>query len=273
MFFIKMKCRKVFYCGMLFFLLCGNCFSAEVKRVVSLSPAVTELICHLGRGSVLVARSSVCNYPADVEKLPSAGDFARPDTAKILAFKPDLVISNDLIVPAAAENFRRAGIRFLLIPCRNMTDYCKMTALLGKELNAEKAAAKEIARIEKTLSLFKQQKKLKKRVLALVWHKPAVAAGENTILTELISLAGGENCTFNGVQGYFKAAPKFLLNCGADTLLVFSPVEAYLRHPVLKNLEAVRKKRVIYFENSDVFQRPGPRFFEGVEKLRKALEK
>jgi hypothetical protein len=78
---------------------------------------------------------------------------------------------------------------------------------------------------------------------------------------------------FNGVQGYFKAAPKFLLDCGADTLLVFSPAGAYFKHPVLKNLEAVKKRRVIYFENSDMFQRPGPRFFEGVEKLRKALEK
>lgn len=268
-----MKCRKVLFCGTLIFLLCGNCFSAEVKRVVSLSPAVTELICCLGRGETLIARSSACNYPAEVKKLPVAGDFARPDTAKILGLKPDLVISNDLIVPAAAENFRRAGIRFLLIPCRNVADYCKMTAVIGKELNAEKAASNEIARVEKTLSFFKHQKKLKKRVLALVWHKPVVAAGENTILTELISLAGGENCLFNGVQGYFKAAPKFLLNCGADTLLVFSPAGAYFKHPVLKNLEAVKKRRVIYFENSDMFQRPGPRFFEGVEKLRKALEK
>lgn len=258
---------------MLIFLLGGSCFSAEVEKVVSLSPAVTELICYLGREKMLIARSSACNYPAAVQKLPVAGDFARPDTAKILALKPDLVISNDLIVPAAAETIRRAGIRFLLIPCRNMREYCKMTALIGRELNAEKAAQKEIGRIEKTIAFFRQQKKIDKKILALVWHKPVVVSGENTVLTELVSLAGAENCIFNGVQGYFKAAPKFLFNSGAHTLLVFFPVEVCLKHPVLKHLEAVKKRRIVHFKNSDIFQRPGPRFFEGVRQLREALEK
>ena len=266
-------CRNVFFRLMLLFCLVILCFSAEAQKVISLSPAVTETIYHLGKGNSLVGRSSACNYPEEVKKLPVAGDFARPDTAKILALKPDIVITNDLIVPAAAETFRRSGIKFLFLPCRNVKEYRKMVEILGKELGAQESAKKEIKRTNLMLESFRKQKKNDMRVLCLVWHQPVIVAGEDTILTELVTLAGLENCTFNGVKGYFKATSKYLLRCEADAVIVFSAPENYRKHPVLKHLKAIQNGRIFYFENSDIFQRPGPRFFTGVEKLREALSK
>ena len=40
-----------------------------------------------------------------------------------------------------------------------------------------------------------------------------------------------------------------------------------------KHLEAIKKNQVICFPNADLLQRPGPRFTEGVLKLREYLEK
>ena len=62
--------------------------SAPSGGVVSLSPALTELICHLGRGDRLVARSTACDWPESVKSLPTAGDFAEPELERILAMKP-----------------------------------------------------------------------------------------------------------------------------------------------------------------------------------------
>ena len=266
-------CRNVFLRLMVLFCLACLSFSAAAQRIISLSPAVTETVCFLGKGNFLVGRSSACNYPEEVKKLPVAGDFARPDTAKILALKPDIIITNDLIVPAAAETFRRSGIKFLFLPCRNVKEYRKMVEILGRELAAQEAAKKEIERTDLLLESFRKQKKSDMRILSLVWHQPVIAAGEDTILTELVTLSGAENCSSNGVKGYFKATSKYLLRCEADAVIVFSPPENYRRHPVLKHLKAIRNGRIFYFENSDIFQRPGPRFFTGVEKLREVLTK
>ena len=83
----------------------------EVCRIVSLSPAVTEIICHLGGEKYLAGRSSACNYPESVKKLPVAGDFAKPYMEKILLFRPRYLLTNDLINPAAAKKFDSVGIK------------------------------------------------------------------------------------------------------------------------------------------------------------------
>ena len=73
--------------------------AADELRVISLSPSLTELVFQLGKGSSLVGRSTVCDYPAEVTKLPVAGNFADPDIERVLKLKPDVVITNDLLHP------------------------------------------------------------------------------------------------------------------------------------------------------------------------------
>ena len=43
---------------------------ADDRTIVSLSPALTEILCFLGGEARLVARSGGCNYPESVKKLP-----------------------------------------------------------------------------------------------------------------------------------------------------------------------------------------------------------
>ena len=70
--------------GIFAFLSLAAASSAGETRIVSLSPALTEVVCQLGQGSRLVGRSEVCNYPPEVRKLPVAGRYADPDVEKVL---------------------------------------------------------------------------------------------------------------------------------------------------------------------------------------------
>ena len=69
-------------------------------RIVSLTPAITETICFLGGDSMLAGRSSACDYPASIKRLPAAGDYTGFYLEKLLKLKPDYVISNDFTVKA-----------------------------------------------------------------------------------------------------------------------------------------------------------------------------
>ena len=255
------------------FLLAVNLCGQEAVRIVSLSPAMTELICHLGGKKHLVARSSACDCPAEITDLPTAGDFARPDTEKLLALRPDAVITNDLVVPAAANALARYGIRVLSLPCRSIAEYREACTAVGKLIGRETQARAEIERIDRFVSSCAQWKKLDSKILCLIWPKPVIAAGEKTFLAELVTLAGARCCDFRGTGGYFKPSAEFLLGCGADTLLVFTDPAPFREHPVVRLMEAVKRNRVIHFPQSDLLQRPGPRFTEGVLKLREALER
>lgn len=75
-------------------LLLTICVSATAaERVASLSPNLTETVVRLGAEDQLVGRSSACDYPESVRKLPVVGRFGVPALEPLLATRPTLVIA------------------------------------------------------------------------------------------------------------------------------------------------------------------------------------
>src|SRR6186713_2040314 len=83
---------------------------AAPKRIVSLVPAVTEMLFALGAGPRVVAVSSFDHFPAEVETLPRVGALLDPDTERILSLQPDLVVTYGSQTELDVA-LHRAGIR------------------------------------------------------------------------------------------------------------------------------------------------------------------
>ena len=66
--------------------------NGEVRRIVSLVPAVTEMLYAIGAGPKVVAVSSYDTYPPEVKRLPNVGALLDPNVERILSLKPDLVV-------------------------------------------------------------------------------------------------------------------------------------------------------------------------------------
>ena len=64
------------------------------QRVVSLSPATTELLYELGASEQVAGVSDFCDYPVEVSGLPACGTSASPDWEVIKQLKPQLVVSS-----------------------------------------------------------------------------------------------------------------------------------------------------------------------------------
>jgi iron complex transport system substrate-binding protein len=62
------------------------------QRIVSLSPAITEILFDIGAGSRVVAVTSYCDFPQQVKKLPKVGGYLDPNVEKVSALSPDLVL-------------------------------------------------------------------------------------------------------------------------------------------------------------------------------------
>ena len=81
------------------------------ERIVSLVPAVTEMIYAMGDGARVAAVSNYDHFPAAVAALPRVGGLLDPSVERILAIKPDLVIvyatQQELI-----DRLERAGIPY-----------------------------------------------------------------------------------------------------------------------------------------------------------------
>src|SRR5580765_8885571 len=69
--------------------------TARPERIVSLVPAVTEMIYAMGDGARVAAVSTYDSFPAEVARLPKVGGLLDPDVERVISLKPDLVIVYD----------------------------------------------------------------------------------------------------------------------------------------------------------------------------------
>lgn len=91
---------------------CGQRLEKAVERAVSLSPAMTEIICELGFQNTLVAVSSYCDYPEDLS-LKTVGSTENPDIEAIIELAPDAVFTLSLLSERDIYTLNRAGIAVL----------------------------------------------------------------------------------------------------------------------------------------------------------------
>lgn len=255
---------------------CSGEGKSEQGGVISLSPALTELICHLGCEDRLIARSTACDWPESVKSLPVAGDFAEPELEKILAMKPALVVSNEFVNPKDADALRQAGIVVELHPCDGFSDYREWVARMGQLLECQTEAEAELKRAESRIAEFEAalQKPDHKPVRALyvIWDSPLLTAGADSLPDAVGHLAGLENIV-KTEKGYPSISLEFVLKEDPDVIVWFAHGKDWKSNPSWRGIRAVRTGRVLIPRDDSALLRPGPRMFDGIADLKADLEK
>ena len=261
--------KKIVLFGAL--LLFADAWAGE-PRCVSLSPALTELVCHLQREKCLIGRSVSCDRPVSVKKLPVAGDFAKPDLEKLAKLKPDLVLADNFQDAAVKRSMEALGIEVVVLPLNSMANYRNAVQVLGDKLAARTAAEQELKRVDSVLADLKirTSDRVRPRVMYVVWHTPMMLPGKQSFLTEWIMLAGGESLGGEHDRGYFRAAPEWVIKMKPD-ILIFPGGERSSFPGWWKSLPAVRNGKVFLPEDESLFYRLSPRFDRALGELEKII--
>jgi iron complex transport system substrate-binding protein len=169
---------------------------APPLRIVSLTPATTELVFALGAGSRLVGRTSYDSWPDSARFIPDLGAGLRPNVEAVLAARPDLVLlyaSQDN--RAAATRFRQAGVNTLSLKIDSIGSFKSGTILIGKVLGD--TARARIVRDSVTATLDRVAKATRSlprpKVFWHVWDAPVITIGRGSFMNELVNIAGGTN--------------------------------------------------------------------------------
>jgi iron complex transport system substrate-binding protein len=233
--------------------------AAEVpRRIVSLSPNVTEMLYGVGALDQIVGISDYCTYPPDVNRLPSVGGWHNPNLEKIAALRPDLVIVDDGQAPFVEDNFRKLGLRVMVVADHTVQDVYAAITSLGHATGHEEAAGKLTAATRSELLRISQKTAAlsKPKVVLIVERTPGTlrdlyTATEGGFLAELVTIAGGRIAAPPARRGYGKLSKEDLLAMNPDIILDFihgvksrfssDPMEAWGEMPELK---AVRTHQV-----------------------------
>ncbi len=254
-------------------------------RIVSLSPAATEILFAIGAGPNVVAGTEYDTYPEEAKKLPRIGGFTPQsiNVEAILAHKPDLVVADrqkDIV--AALEKF---GIPVVALDPKGTDDVWNNIELLGRVTGCETKAT-EVADIGRTAWLKRKlyhafggaRRDDPPQVLFVLADEPLITCGKGTFIDEIITTAGGSNVFADVKESWPKVSDEQVLARGADVIICVehaggggSVVPGRLKtRPGWDKLKAVQTGKV-YAVDADLITRPGPRLVDGLEAVEKLL--
>ena len=124
---------------------------AVPRRVISIVPATTEMIFAMGAGSRLIAVGSYDKYPPEATKLPKVGALLDPDTERILAMRPDLVIVYGTQTELK-RSLDRATIPYYSYEHRAMPDIMATIRAIGARIGAAVQADALASTMERQLA-------------------------------------------------------------------------------------------------------------------------
>lgn len=183
---------------------CGVTLDKAVEKVVSLSPAATEIICELGFKSALVGISGYCDYPEGLSA-DKVGSTENPDLDKIIALKPDAVFTLSALSERDTYMLGQANIAVLTpsVPT-SMEEYSALyreisAAFYGKELSGSEKGGTKAAEIgnRARAALEKAAEEVSLGSFVYVTEKLALA-GTDTYENAVLGLSGTNLCTAGG---------------------------------------------------------------------------
>ena len=112
------------------------------KRIVSLSPAITEALYVLGLEEAIVGVTIYCQKPPRAQTKEKIGTLMEPDMEKIVSLKPDLVLAMSLTSPKEIQKLKNLGLKVVTfqIP-QDFNLLCDFFLQLGKVVGKEKDSA------------------------------------------------------------------------------------------------------------------------------------
>ncbi|MBQ5999194.1 MAG: cobalamin-binding protein [Treponema sp.] len=248
------------------------------ERIVSLSPAGTEIICALDAMNQLVARTDFCDYPPEVSKLPSAGGFDGKiiSLETVLSFEPDFVYLaegiHDHLLPLLKQN----GISYYLSNANSVESVINEILEVGKITGHYEKAKKLTAGIEQKLNELRKNYENTKPVSVYweVWNPPYMSVGKDSFINELIEYAGGKNIFSDLAQPYPIVSEENIFAAKPDVIIipdhVSDGIKSVKKRAGWEKIPAIKNNRIFEMD-SDLVSRPSPRIAETAEIIAKAL--
>ncbi|HZP48683.1 MAG TPA: helical backbone metal receptor [Vicinamibacterales bacterium] len=168
-------------------------------RVVSLIPAVTEMIFAIGDGARLAGVSSYDRYPPDVQAIERVGGLLDPNIEKILSLRPDLVILYATQLELKAR-LARAGIPFYSYEHRGLADITQTLRAVGARIGSADAANRLASTMESELAAISRAAagRPRPKTMLVFGREPGslrgiVASGGIGFLHDMLVVAGGDD--------------------------------------------------------------------------------
>ncbi|GAA4005577.1 helical backbone metal receptor [Hymenobacter fastidiosus] len=251
---------------------------AQPRRIMALAASMTEMLYAVADTATIIGRTQVCDYPRAALRKPIVNSYPL-DLEGLVKLHPDVVFTVDGITSLDdAARLQKLGIPVYFQKYDKVTDVLRGLRDLGRILDRVPQARRytdSLAAELNQLQSIAAATPVRPRVLAITWQDPIYVYGQNTLFTDKISVAGGQNAvTEKFPQPYPALTREYILQLNPDVLLggSFGKLDStfFRKYPELKRIKAYQTRRVFAI-TGDLMERPGPRVGQSVLELQGLL--
>ncbi|QEG38213.1 ABC transporter substrate-binding protein [Roseimaritima ulvae] len=249
------------------------------KRIISLTPAMTELLFAMDLGPTMVGATKHCNYPAAALDIPrvGAGTLESISVEAIIAAKPDLVLCKWDYHQPLIETLDRMQIRCLAVGPQSLDELFDEADWIGRLTGHEAQAAALIERMTArrdhlTEVVARVQPTPPLKVFYEVWDDPLMTAGPDSFIDEMLVSAGLENIIRDTSIRYPRISAETVLRANPDLILAPTThfedvdVDTIRTRPGWDSVTAVQQQR-IHLISGDEVSRCGPRLLDALSEI------
>ena len=234
------------------------------KRIISLSPSITEILFEIGSGNQVIAVDNFSNYPNETPISDiSAYD---PNVEAISLLNPDLVILSYNIKNLKTA-LKKIGIETIYLPAPlNFEDILDQIDYLGQKTGNEDKAKKLISKMKskmKTLQKLRENEPATKiyHELDPNYYSPSKFSFIGDIYQKLNYKNVANKADITNL-GYPKLSPELIISENPDLIILPGKDNKYVENvksrPGWNYIKAVKKNNFL-LTNNDIASRWGPR--------------
>ena len=248
------------------------------KRIVSLSPHITELLFEVGAGKQIVGAVAYSNYPEEAKHIPRVGGYLALDMEAIAALRPDLIVAwPSGNTPAQLERLKQLGLPIYLSDPKHIADIAsaleRLGALTGNKDRGKQASTRFQQQYESLRATYAGRSPV--RVFYQLWNNPLMTVSGEQIISDAIRLCGGENIFADLPVLSATVSLEAVLQADPDIIIASGMTDQ--RPPWLDDwkrwprLRAVRNGQ-LHFISADYMNRATPRLLKGAQQLCEFLD-
>ena len=241
------------------------------ERIVTLSPALAEIVSALGDENNIVGVSKYSLYPKTLSSKVVVGGYFNMDIEKILSLKPTLSIGL-IHQKKTLDKLEQFGVKTLSFKLDRIVDIKNTIKRLGFILKKEKKANILISNIDRVTKVYKNQHSNKKVLIVFAsssgLDKGVYVAGHNLYFEEILHICGDKNAFTSNYNSQPILHYEELISLDIDKiLLLFGPQDVYDEKKVLESWGVLNLKADIELIQSDYLLIPSHRVYKSIQTI------
>ncbi|AXK48811.1 iron ABC transporter substrate-binding protein [Aliarcobacter trophiarum LMG 25534] len=210
---------------LLYLLLLLN-FLYATERIITLSPAINEMVFALGLGDKVIANTEFCDFPQESKNIEKVGGYGSVSLEKVLKLNPSVVINQSYDTKLNLD-LKALGFKTLVYNSDNIEDIKFTIEDLGDKFDKKIEAKKLNEDIDNSLKSIENIIKNKKILIVIspqnTLSSQIYVAGNFVYFEDIIKKSQNKNAYFSNLKSQPVINIEKLIGLNPDIIILLAP--------------------------------------------------